>query len=56
MSIIEAKKINYYYQDGDARRYILKDVSCKFEKGKLYTILRTIRFAERQHFYLLLVL
>jgi len=39
MSFIETKKINYYYQDGDARRYILKDISCKFEKGKLYTIL-----------------
>ena len=39
MSLIETKKINYFYQDGDARRYILKDISCKFEKGKMYTIL-----------------
>ena len=29
----------YYYKDGDTRRYILKDVSYTFEKGKFYTIL-----------------
>ncbi len=39
MSLIETKKLNYYYQDGEQRRYILKDVDCTFEKGKFYTIL-----------------
>lgn len=39
MKFIEVKDLNYYYQDGDTRRYILKDVSCGFEKGKFYTIL-----------------
>ncbi|BAM46300.1 MAG: ABC transporter ATP-binding protein [Amphibacillus sp.] len=37
--ILEAKDINYYYQDGEHRRYILKDTSISFEKGKFYTIL-----------------
>ncbi|MEI3599197.1 MULTISPECIES: ABC transporter ATP-binding protein [Oceanobacillus] len=37
--ILEAKDLNYYYQDGDKRRYILKDTSVSFEKGKFYTIL-----------------
>ncbi|MBC5636929.1 ABC transporter ATP-binding protein [Ornithinibacillus sp. BX22] len=39
MMILEAKDLNYYYQDGDMRRYILKDTSVSFEKGKFYTIL-----------------
>ncbi|MBP1044123.1 ABC transporter ATP-binding protein [Vagococcus sp. BWB3-3] len=39
MAILETKKVNYYYQDGDKRRFILKDTSVKFEKGKFYTIL-----------------
>src|SRR5690625_5033240 len=39
MMILEAKDLNYYYQDGDRRRYILKDTSVSFEKGKFYTIL-----------------
>lgn len=39
MAIIEAKNLSYYYQDGDQRRYILKDTSVSFEKGKFYTIL-----------------
>ncbi|GGN54413.1 ABC transporter ATP-binding protein [Oceanobacillus indicireducens] len=39
MMILEAKDLNYYYQDGDKRRYILKDTSVSFEKGKFYTIL-----------------
>ncbi|GAB2022521.1 ABC transporter ATP-binding protein [Pseudolactococcus yaeyamensis] len=38
MSIIETKKLNYYYQDGDMQRYILRDVSVSFEKGKFYAI------------------
>ena len=38
MSIIETKKRNYYYQDGDMQRYILRDVSVSFEKGRFYTI------------------
>lgn len=38
MSIIETKKLNYYYQDGDVQRYILRDVSVSFEKGRFYTI------------------
>lgn len=37
--ILEAKDLNYYYQDGEERRYILKDTSISFEKGKFYTIL-----------------
>ncbi|QIL46888.1 ABC transporter ATP-binding protein [Vagococcus coleopterorum] len=39
MSIIEAQDLSYYYQDGDQRRYILKETSVAFEKGKFYTIL-----------------
>lgn len=37
--ILEAKDLNYYYQDGEQRRYILKDTSISFEKGKFYAIL-----------------
>lgn len=39
MMILEAKDLNYYYQDGETRRFILKDTSVSFEKGKFYTIL-----------------
>ena len=39
MSLIKVKDVNYFYQDGDTQRYILKDLSCEFEKGKFYTIL-----------------
>lgn len=39
MSVIKVDNISYFYQDGDSRRYILKDVSCEFEKGSFYTIL-----------------
>lgn len=39
MSFLTVENINYSYQDGDQRRYILKDVSCEFEKGKFYAIL-----------------
>lgn len=37
--ILEAKDLNYFYQDGESRRYILKDTNVAFEKGKFYTIL-----------------
>lgn len=37
--ILEAKDLNYYYQDGEERRYILRDTSISFEKGTFYTIL-----------------
>jgi len=39
MSFIKTKELSYFYQDGDTKRYILKDISCEFEKGKFYTIL-----------------
>ena len=39
MSLLETKHVDYYYQDGDQRRYILKDASVAFEKGKVYSIL-----------------
>ena len=39
MTLLETKGINYYYQDGDRRRYILNEVNLSFEKGKFYTIL-----------------
>lgn len=38
MGIIEAKNLSYFYQDGDRRRYILKETSVSFEKGLFYTI------------------
>ncbi|WP_026675603.1 ABC transporter ATP-binding protein [Alkalihalobacterium bogoriense] len=37
--ILEAKNLDYYYQDGESRRYILRDTNASFEKGKFYTIL-----------------
>ena len=39
MELIKVENINYFYQDGDTKRYILNNVSCEFEKGKFYTIL-----------------
>ena len=39
MSILTAQNLSYYYQDGDTQRYILRDASFDFEKGKFYTIL-----------------
>lgn len=39
MSLLTVSEINYFYADGDAKRYILKDVSCAFESGKFYAIL-----------------
>ena len=38
MSILKASKLNYYYQDGDTRRFILKNTNVSFEKGQFYSI------------------
>ena len=37
--ILTLSDISYFYKDGDARRYILKNLNYSFEKGKFYTIL-----------------
>jgi len=39
MSLVVVKDINYFYQDGDSRRFILKDVTCGFDRGKFNVIL-----------------
>lgn len=39
MSFVTVEDINYFYQDGDVKRFILKDVSCNFERGMFYAIL-----------------
>lgn len=39
MKLLETNKINYFYQDGENRRYILRDVDTDFEQGKFYAIL-----------------
>ncbi|WP_162012276.1 ABC transporter ATP-binding protein [Streptococcus sp. S784/96/1] len=39
MAILEAKNLSYFYQDGENRRYILRETDISFEKGKFYTIL-----------------
>ncbi|TLG71784.1 ABC transporter ATP-binding protein [Culicoidibacter larvae] len=39
MSIIQTESISYYYQDGDRRRFILRDLDSAFEKGSFYSIL-----------------
>ncbi|MCL1788876.1 MAG: ABC transporter ATP-binding protein [Oscillospiraceae bacterium] len=39
MALIDVNQINYFYQDGDTKRYILNDISYSFERGKFYTIL-----------------
>lgn len=39
MALLETKEVDYYYQDGDQRRYILKETSVAFEKGTFYAIL-----------------
>lgn len=39
MAILETKQLSYYYQDGDQRRYILRNNEQEFEKGKFYAIL-----------------
>ncbi|MGX6969389.1 ABC transporter ATP-binding protein [Vagococcus bubulae] len=38
MSILKASKLGYYYQDGDIRRFILKNTNISFERGRFYTI------------------
>lgn len=39
MTLLETKAVDYYYQDGDQRRYILKETSVSLEKGTFYAIL-----------------
>ena len=39
MSLISVLDLNYYYQDGENRRQILKNINKDFEKGKFYAIL-----------------
>ena len=39
MPLLAAQNIDYYYQDGDQRRFILKDTTVAFEKGQFYAIL-----------------
>ena len=39
MSLISVLDLNYYYQDGENRRQILKNINKEFEKGKFYAIL-----------------
>jgi len=39
MTILETRNVSYYYQDGDQRRYILRDTSVSFEQGKFHVIL-----------------
>lgn len=38
MNILEVKNLDYFYQDGENIRYILKDLNCEFKKGVFYTI------------------
>ena len=38
MAILEINNLEYYYQDGENIRYILKNLSCSFDKGVFYTI------------------
>ena len=37
--LMHVNDVSYFYQDGDQQRFILKDVSCSFERGVFYTIL-----------------
>jgi len=39
MTFLQTQNINYAYQDGEMKRYVLEDVNATFEKGKFYTIL-----------------
>ncbi|MHC5247862.1 ABC transporter ATP-binding protein [Enterococcus sp. HY326] len=39
MALLKTEKLEYFYQDGDRRRRILKETSVSFDKGKFYTIL-----------------
>lgn len=38
-TLLTIKNLEYFYQDGDAKRYIFKDLNYTFEKGKFYAIL-----------------
>ena len=44
MTLLETKAVDYYYQDGDQRRYILKETSVSFEKGTFYAILGQVLY------------
>ena len=37
--LLTIDNVNYSYQDGDSRRYILNDITCSFERGSFYAIL-----------------
>ena len=39
MPILAVRNLSYHYQDGDYRRYVLRDINAEFEKGKFYAIL-----------------
>jgi len=39
MAVLEVKNVDYSYQDGEQKRYILNNISGKFEKGKFHAIL-----------------
>jgi len=39
MAILEVKNVDYSYQDGEQKRYILNDISGEFERGKFHVIL-----------------
>lgn len=39
MSLLETQNLSYYYQDGENRRFILKNTNTTFERGKFYAIL-----------------
>lgn len=39
MTLLETNNISYFYQDGENRRFILKNTSVQFEKGVFYSIL-----------------
>ena len=38
MALLEVENVDYSYQDGDVKRYILNNVSGVFNKGKFYVI------------------
>ena len=38
MAILKARKLDYFYQDGDKLRYILKNTNVDFDTGTFYTI------------------
>jgi len=39
VAILTVKNLSHHYQDGDMRRYVLKDINAAFEQGKFYAIL-----------------